>query len=611
MMRPNFLWIVSEDCPPRFGCYGDDVASTPHLDAFAARSVLFEHAYSPAPVCAPSRFALLTGVPPEAHAPANHMRAAAALPDWMTTYPEILGSLGYYRTNNAKTDYNAEVDPAELWDDCSTLAHWRGRDGTQPFLAVFNIDGTHEMAVFRPDPPKVDPASVRVPAYLPDTPEIRADIARYYEDIELMDHRFGDLLAQLEEDGLTESTVVFQTSDHGGVNPRSKRHCYEEGLHVPLMIHAPPRWKNRFPRPGTRLSGAVSTASIPVTLVDLAGGEVPSHMEAPSLATPTPATDTLAYGARNRMDERYDFVRTVTDGRHRYLRNFLPHRPSGQHQAFAWAARGYQSWEAAHLEGTLTAEQDSFWRPRPPVELYDLVNDPDQVVNLAGRPTSAVVEARLAAALREHMLHVHDNGFLPEGAAVEGWDASRTPGAYDLRRLLELSDLVAAPQDVGCDRMATLCDLLDDPDPLIRRWSATFLISADPLGDEEGRRIAVGLLATRLLIECEPSVMVAVAEALAVLGGTARDAVDRGVEALVRLTGVEHSFGVRLEAVNALTQLSPASLRDRVGTVVAGADDGEYMRQAIQYLTLHAEGRYAPDVPIGPWRDLFAAPRGW
>ncbi|WP_406031936.1 sulfatase [Nocardioides sp. NBC_00163] len=598
-MRPNLLWLVSEDCPPRFGCYGDTLARTPNLDTLAAESVLFERAYSPAPVCAPSRFALLTGVPPEAHAPANHMRARATLPVWMTTYPQVLRSLGYYCTNNSKTDYNADVDADELWDECSDRAHWRNRAEGQPFLAVFNIDGTHESAVFRAGRPVLDASAVRVPAYLPDTPEIRDDIARYYEDVGRMDAVVGELLAQLADDGLADSTVVVHTSDHGGVNPRSKRHCYEEGLRVPLLVHAPGRFAERFPPPGTRVRAAVTTTSIPATLIDLAGGTVPEHMSEPSLAGPVSPVGSLSFGARNRMDERYDFVRTVTDGRHRYVRNFMPHRPGGQYNAFAWAAAGYRSWESEHLAGRLTPEQDRFWLPRPSVELYDLEADPDQVVNRAGDPSLAEVEGRLATALREHMLTINDNGFLPEGAPAEGWDASRAPGAYDLAAVLELSDIALA-QDPG--NAPVLSGRLGDPDPLLRRWAAMGMLM---LADSSGDVLLAGAVAARLAAEADATVQVVLAEALACLD--LDDIV--GIDALVRLAGRDLPFGVRLEALNALACLDPRRLRNRVGSLSVDGEDDDYLSQAIEYLQLRVAGRYEPSVAVGPWAAFFAESR--
>lgn len=597
-MRPNLLWLVSEDCPPRFGCYGDPLARTPNLDALAAESVLFEHAYSPAPVCAPSRFALLTGIPPEAHAPANHMRARATVPGWMTTYPQVLRSLGYYCTNNSKTDYNADVDPEELWDECSDRAHWRNRAEGQPFLAVFNIDGTHESAVFRADPPVLDASMVRVPTYLPDTAEIRDDIARFYEDVERMDAVVGELLAQLADDGLADSTVVVHTSDHGGVNPRSKRHCYEEGLRVPLLLHGPARFAERFLPPGTRVRAAVTTTSIPATLIDLAGGVVPEQMAAPSLANPRPPVGSLAFGARNRMDERYDFVRTVTDGRHRYVRNFMPHRPGGQYNAFAWVAAGYRSWESEHLAGRLTPEQDRFWLPRPSVELYDLEADPDQVVNRAGDPLLAEVEGRLATALREHMIAINDNGFLPEGSPAEGWDASRIPGAYDLVSVLDVSDIVLA-QDPG--NAPILSRRLDDSDPLLRRWAAMgLLMIADSSVDPDA--LLAGSVAARLAVDADATVRVVLAEALARL-----DLDDvAGIDALVQLAGRAHAFGVRLEALNALACLDPRRLESRVGSLVAEGEDDAYISQAVEYLQLRVSGRYEPSVAVGPWATFFA-----
>ncbi|WP_406437071.1 sulfatase-like hydrolase/transferase [Streptomyces sp. NBC_01613] len=130
--RPNSLWIVGEDCPPRFGCYGDQLARTPHLDSLAGRGTLFEYAYSSAPVCAPSRFSLITGIPSESHAPANEMRAVAPLPAWMPTYPEILRGVGHYCTNSSKTDYNAAVDEHTVWNECSPSAHWRDRPEGMP-----------------------------------------------------------------------------------------------------------------------------------------------------------------------------------------------------------------------------------------------------------------------------------------------------------------------------------------------------------------------------------------------------------------------------------------------------------------------------------------------
>ncbi|WP_158726545.1 sulfatase [Tomitella fengzijianii] len=599
MDRPNIVWIVGEDCPPRFGCYGDEPASTPNIDALAAHAVVFEQAYSAAPVCAPSRFSLLTGVVPEAHGPAHHMRAEAPLPPWMTTYPEVLRALGYYCTNNAKTDYNAAVDEARIWDECSPHGHWRGRGGDQPFLAVFNFDDTHESALFRDLPREVDPAAVRVPAYLPDCEDIRHEFSDYYSVIRRFDGFVGDLVAQLAEDGLTDSTVVLLSSDHGGVNPRSKRHCYEEGLHVPLIVAAPDAYAGALPHRGTRVPTPVSTVSIPATIIEFARGEVPGHMQVPGLTRRECRAEDMAFSARDRMDERYDMVRTVRDARFRYIRNFMPHRPCGQHVSFAWLGAGYQAWEREFLAGRLTDAQRRFFQPRPEAELYDLVDDPDEVVNLAGDPRYREHEERLARALREHMLAVGDNGFLPEGAAAEGYGPSRRPGAYDLARLLDLADVATARRP---ENAAPLAAQLDDPDPVVRRWAALGLVML-------GRQAAPALAAldARFGTETDDAVRVALAEALAAVSPDPGPALDHLVDAAT----VGGRRPIRLEALSALTALDPRSLTGRVHEIGASAADPDpYIAGAAAYLALRIEGRYTPGTVLPPWSGIdFRAAR--
>ncbi|MBU3064287.1 sulfatase-like hydrolase/transferase [Nocardia sp. NEAU-G5] len=585
--RPNILWIVSEDCPPRFGCYGDPLAATPNLDRLAGDGVVFDHAFSVAPVCAPSRFAMLTGLRPESHAPANHMRAAAPMPSWLRTYPEIMRDQGYYCTNNAKTDYNAAVDPDAIWAESSSTAHWRDRAPGAPFLAVFNFDGTHESSVFMPTEPGVDPARVRVPAYLPGTPEIRGDIARYYDRIAAMDAYVGTLLAQLDEDGLTDSTIVIHTSDHGGVNPRSKRFCYDEGLRVPLIVKAPARYAGLFPTPGTRVAAAVTTDRIPATLLELAGAPLPDHMRGKSLARTAFGPDpTYAFGGRNRMDERYDVIRTVRDQRFRYIRNYHPHRPWGQHQPYAWLAAGYQSWETEHLAGRLDEIQSVFWNPKPGVELYDLDTDPDEVHNLAGDPAYTEVERRLAVALREHTLAVHDNGFLPEDSPDEGYDASRVPGAYPLDRVLNVADAVAdrTPGDSPLFAAA-----LADPDATVRRWAAIGVLAAGAPDEAVSARLT-GIVAA----ETDPFVLIPCLETLARYAGD-KDAVAR----LTEYIDAAQPRPVRLEALAALTALPDAQLLPHHQAIAdAAAGLGGYVSGAARYLLARLDDTYTPNLVL-------------
>ncbi|MFE2866468.1 sulfatase-like hydrolase/transferase [Embleya sp. NPDC059259] len=594
--RPNILWTVSEDCPPRFGCYGDPLAATPNLDALAERGTLFGQAYSAAPVCAPSRFALLTGVAPESNGPAHHMRAVAHRPAWMTTYPELARAQGYYCSNNVKTDYNCDVDPHAVWDACAPTAHWRDRPEGAPFLAVFNIDGTHESSVFRRDEPIVDPDAVRLPAYLPDAPDIRADFAHYYRKIAEMDAEVGRLLAQLAEDGLLDDTIVIHTSDHGGVNPRSKRWCYDEGLHVPLIVAAPERYAHLFPPPGTRVEAAVGTIRIPPTLVDLVGGTVPAHMQGASLVgADFDADRELAFGMRNRMDARNDMVRTVRDARYRYIRNYEPHRPYGLHQAFAWLAKGYQAWEAAHLNAELDDVQEAFWREKPGIELYDTTADPDQVRNLAGDPAHAHVERRLDDALRAHMTAVNDNGFLPEGSAAEGYDASRAPEAYPLARILDVADRIARrdPADLPAYLAA-----LTDTDATVRRWGAIGVLALGRAAAD-----AVPFLRAAVADDPDPHVRIPCAEALACHFGDAEAA-----DELAGSASTDHPPAVVLEALTALAALGPERARPYRAVIAEAADNGgEYGGNLARHLLLRIDGRYTPETVVFDWERMLRA----
>ena len=236
--RPNVLWLVSEDNGPFLGCYGDPLAQTPTLDRLASRGVLFESCFAQ-PVCAPSRFTLITGMYSVTCGPAEHMRAKGKIPAWLKGFPAHLRKAGYYTSNNAKTDYNAPINLKEAWDASSQNAHWRKRpDPKQPFFSVFNHAVTHESCLFpteesKLDFPPMDPARVRIPPYQPDTPEIRADWARHYNHLRLMDEQIADKLQQLEQDGLAENTIVFYYGDNGGVLPRSKRFLQRSGTHVP------------------------------------------------------------------------------------------------------------------------------------------------------------------------------------------------------------------------------------------------------------------------------------------------------------------------------------------------------------------------------------------
>ena len=443
------MWFLSEDCNPFIGAYGDPFARTPTLDQLAAEGVRYDTVYSAAPVCAPSRFTLLTGKYAESCGPAHNMRAIAKMPSWIRGFPEYLRAAGYYCTNNSKTDYNATIDMAATWDASSGSAHWRARPAGAPFFAMFSNQTTHESRLFPTTPVTTDPATMRIPPYLPDTPRTREDRAREYDNMARMDSEFAVRLAELEADGLAENTIVFFFGDNGGVLPRSKRFANDDGLHVPLIVRFPPKFRHLAPgRPGSVVRDPVSCIDFPPTLLSLAGVRVPDHMDGEVFLGKRVRPRRVIFGQRSRMDERYDLQRAVRDERYLYIRNYMPHRPYGQNMGYMWQQRGYQDWEQAHLDGDVTPLQEAFWDEKAAEELYDLERDPEQLTNLAGSRRHEDELRRLRRALDEHLLETNDNGFIPEGSPLEGHDESRAPGAYPIRRVLRVAE-TAIERDAG------------------------------------------------------------------------------------------------------------------------------------------------------------------
>jgi arylsulfatase A-like enzyme len=513
--RPNILWLVSEDNATLLGCYGDPLARTPMLDKLAREGVLFERCFAQ-PVCAPSRFTLITGTFAASSGPAQHMRAQGKMPPWLKAFPALLREAGYYTVNNAKTDYNAPIDLRQTWNQSNPNAHYRNRpDAKQPFFSVFNHEITHESCLFpEKDIPldfePTDPARVRVPPYQPDTPEIRADWARYYDHLALMDAQIAAKLKDLDQSGLADDTIVFYYADNGGVLPRSKSFLQRSGTHVPLIVYFPPKWRRLAPAPpGSRLTQPVSFVDFAPTVLSLAGVNIPDFLPGRPFAGSRVATNQFVFCTRDRMDERYDMARSVMDSRWLYIRNFRPDLPYVQPFDYRFKARGYRSWASVAREGKLTPATAQFWGEKPAEELYDLANDPDNVKNLAAAPAQQATLARLRKALKAHTLEIVDNGFLPEGSAAEGYEASRRPGAFPVERVYALA-VLASTRDVA--NVSGFIAALDDPNEAIRWWAAqgcAILREKAPSAETALRR---------RLGDSSGAVQVAAAEALARMG---------------------------------------------------------------------------------------------
>ena len=547
--RPNILWLVSEDHSyPHVGFAGDPLARTPHIDRLAREGVVFDRCFTQ-PVCAPSRFTIISGMHAVSCGPAEHMRAQGKTPDWLLAFPKLLRDSGYYTSNNAKTDYNAPLASANTWDQSSRQAHYKNRPSVQqPFFSVFNHEVSHESCLFRVEDPQrgfepTDPARVRVPSYLPDTPEIRKDWARRYDCLKLMDEQIGAKLKDLEAAGEAENTIVFFYGDNGGILPRSKRFLQQSGTHVPLVVYFPPKWRHLAPAaPGSRVSDPVSFVDLAPTVLSLAGLPKPGHYQGRAFAgkTPEPARE-FVFCTRDRMDERYDMMRSVMDRRWLYIRNFRPDLPYVQPLAYMFKARGYQSWAQWAREGRLTPATSMFWGEKPPEELYDMETDPDNVRNLAGDPTQTAVLHRMRQALREHTLEVVDNGLIPEGSPLEGYDASRRPGAFPVERVFEMACAASEREPGNIGRLERAFS--DEIEPV--RWWAVQGIGM--LGSRAAKQKGA---VEALLGDASGAVQIAAAEALVAMGFA-----ESALPVLERWLKQTGNFYFRLQAANVTARI--------------------------------------------------------
>jgi uncharacterized sulfatase len=552
--RPNILWITCEDIGPQLGCYGDKYADTPNLDKLAARGMRYVNAWSNAPVCAPARTTIISGLYPPSTG-SEHMRSQTRLAPQMKMYPSLLREAGYYTSNNNKEDYNVEHTGA-TWHESSRNAHWRNRAAGQPFMAVFNNVGTHESQV-RKRPHKwvhnVDKAPV--PAYQPNTLEVRQDWAQYYDNITDMDVWAGKLLKDLETDGLADDTIVFFYGDHGAGMPRSKRWPYNSGLDVAIIVYVPEKFRHLAPKeykPGGVSERMAAFVDLAPTVCSIAGVKPPDYMQGSALMGKHPGPEReYNYGFRGRMDERYDLVRTVRDRRYIYIRNYMPHKVYGQYLAYMFQTPTTQVWKKLYDEGKLKPPQTYFWETKPPEELYDLKNDRDEVHNLAKSPAHQAILKRLRAAQQQWTRSIRDVGLLPEGEIH-----SRSKGSspyqvghdknFPMDRILNTAELAS-----GLERSATpeLVKRLGDPDSAVRYWAAMGLVMR---GKDAVAATRAALV--KALQDASPHVRITAAEALGRYGSDA-DA-KSALDTLLELAPADRNgFYVSLLALNAIDSM--------------------------------------------------------
>ena len=491
--KPNILWLSAEDISPHLGCYGDPHAITPFLDDLASRGTRYTNAFTTAGVCAPNRSGMITGMY-QTTLGTQHMRCQAKLPDHIRPFTTYLRKAGYYCTNNSKQDYQFTT-PSGSWDESSGKAHWKNRKAAdQPFFAVFNFTGCHESGIANKS--KYESVTKELtsaerqdakelttfPPYYPRTDAALEDWKRNYELITALDKWCEAHVNALKQAGLYENTVIFFWSDHGVGLPRAKRWLYDSGTHIPLIIHTPKAFQLKDqPVSGTVVDELVSSIDLGPTVLNLAGVPIPEHIQGqPFLGADRPKPRDYVFGARDRMDERYDIIRMVRNKRYKYIRNYEPLKTFYQYMNTPEKGATMKDLRKLHLQGSLPEAAEFYFSTQKPVEeLYDTQQDPHELVNLAGDPNYQEILKTLRQAHIQWVQETKDLGLIAEPILIERqnelgnqYDILRSTNDKSLVKRISETALLASE---GPTAMPRLIEALEDKDAAVRYWAATGL----------------------------------------------------------------------------------------------------------------------------------------
>ena len=546
LARPNILWISAEDIGPQFGCYGDPHAITPNIDQLASQGTRYTNAYTTAGVCAPCRSGIITGMYQNSIG-THHMRCNSLLPSWLKPFPKALKESGYYCTNNSKTDYQfSKPSTNEIWDQSGSRAHWKNRKKDQPFFAVFNYTGCHESGIAseskyksvtanltakeRQNPNKIS----TLPPYYPDTPTVREDWKRNYELITAMDSWAGSLIKEIKDQGLYEDTIIFFWSDHGVGLPRAKRWLYHSGTHVPLIVRIPGQLAGKVDHQ------LVSSIDFGPTVLNLAGIKVHDKLQGRAfLGKNLSAPRKYVFGARDRMDERYDIIRAVFDGRFRYIRNFEPLKPYYQYMNTPEKGATMKEIRRAEKESSLTAAGKLFSSIKKPVEeLYDVKKDPHEINNLASDSKYLSKIKLMRNVMSNWQSTIGDIGLIPEAEIEiqEKQSGSRfeimNGKESDSNHIQQLVN-VATKASEGISALDDLISASTSNDPVIRYWAITGIGNIGKNAGEVAKKISIDAIK-----DDSPSVRIAAARAVAKFGE-----IDSALELLKNELKSPHQWG--------------------------------------------------------------------
>ena len=450
---PNIVWLTTEDNSPQYmKLYNDDGVAMPAIEKLAKDGIVFDNAFSNAPVCSVARSTLITGCyAPRIFTQFHRRTRHVPLPEGVMPFPYYLKKAGYYTTNNSKEDYNFLL-PEGVWDESSKKATYKNRKQGQPFFHVQNYTITHESNLHF-DQNKIDNTpdqvleNIKVFPYHPDTKTFRYSYHHFQNRHVLADLKMGEFIDELEQQGLMEETIIFYFGDHGGVLPRSKGYVYESGLQVPLVVYVPEKWKYLFHHnKGSRAKTFVEFVDLAPTVLSLAGISQPKNIDGTAVSGKFSDASKIknkntTFGYADRFDEKYDLVRTLRIGKYKYIRNYQPFNIDALFNFYRYKMLAFQEWNTLYNAGNLNAKQRQFFEPRGPEGLYDIEQDPHEVNDLSRSNDHQKILMMMRKQLQQKLAAMPDLSFYPEPYLLE--HAIENPVAFGQRNHTEIKELIA------------------------------------------------------------------------------------------------------------------------------------------------------------------------
>ncbi|QGY46946.1 sulfatase-like hydrolase/transferase [Maribellus comscasis] len=478
--NPNVLWIVIEDASCHISCYGGKAIQTPNIDALAAEGVRFENAFVTAPVCSPSRSALVTGMYQNTIDAHNHRSQRSKgkgtnlayvesfiLPAEIPLASKLFEDEGYFVTNeningkSGKEDYNFDnkiIYSGKSWKDCP-----KGK----PFFTQIQLKGGKNRKT------RANTEDFKLPPYYFEDSIMRNDWKEYLGSWLDTDENVKQIVADLKAAGVYENTLIFLLTDHGISHLRGKQFLYDEGIKVPLIVKFP---NDRFK--GTVRNDMVKHIDLLPSSLAFAGLQIPENIQGKNIFAKNYQKQEYIFSSRDRCDETTDIIRAVRTEKLKYIRNFLSYRPHAQRNQYKDQKEISKHTRELFALNKLNKLQAQFYNPtRPTEELYDLEKDPFEIHNLAFDPAYQAELKKLRSVLYNWMTQINDPGLIPEPYLEELGEkygnkfiAMKQPQFKDINprliRIIEAGEKQNTPVLLG----ASISE-----EPAERYWAATWL----------------------------------------------------------------------------------------------------------------------------------------